>query len=532
MVKIINQFGDVKKGKQHTVVYQNIYGNQMRRMLQDKKDEHTRGQLEQRARFKTGINFAKGLTKAQRDFIKSYMTEKNIRSPDGLPTTWYSFVKKIAMTRPKVEIETEGSGEFEAPYQNWNYRKPITLNNTSGGECTNHQVLITLTTSNFNYSHCKNDGSDIRFSQDDKTTPLNYWLEDWNYNGTSKLWVKVDNIPTGENICCYLYYDNSGATSESNGDNTFLTYNVTGIKGFWCMDENSWNGTPDEVKDETGINHGVASGATTIPNGKYNRCGNFGGVSDYVGCGDDPSLDILNSISFECWIYVDTFTLAQIAGRDDGTNRNYFLDIDNTGKATLVIFTSNGAHQSITETFSTGEWHHLVGVYNGSYITMYIDGAQSGTPEAHTGTIDNDDVSFSIGSREGVDRAFDGRIDELRIYNREITQTEITAFANNYMQRMGSYYNVRKWSDTDPTINLGEEESTDTDNTLAKITIHHPAIKSYKIMNGEDIVTSIEGLSNLETHISTVVTRANLNLTASKIIVKTLADQEYEFIVK
>ena len=113
MVKITNKFGDVKRGKQHTVVYQGHYGNQTRRMLKNKKDEHTRGQLEQRERFRVGIDFAKSLTKAQKDFIKSYMTEAEIRSPDGLPTTWYSFVKKIAMTRPEVDIKIgEDAGEI------------------------------------------------------------------------------------------------------------------------------------------------------------------------------------------------------------------------------------------------------------------------------------------------------------------------------------------------------------------------------------------------------------------------------------
>ena len=223
MVKIINQFGDVKRGKQHTVVYQGHYGNQMRRMLKDKKDEHTRGQLEQRERFRVGIDFAKGLTKAQKDFIKLYMAEAGIRSPDGLPTTWYTFAKKIAMTRPKVEIETEAGEGFSGIYADWTYRKPITINNQSGGELTNYQVLITLTTDNIDYSHFNADGSDIRFTNNN-VVALNYWIEDWNNGGTSKVWVKVDSIQTGENVCGYLFYGNASANDESNGDATFTFF--------------------------------------------------------------------------------------------------------------------------------------------------------------------------------------------------------------------------------------------------------------------------------------------------------------------
>ena len=107
MVKITNEFGDVKRGVQGDAVYQRHYGNQIRRMRKERKNADTKTQHHQRDRFRAGIDFAKGLTKAQRDFLKSYMAEAGIVSPEGLPTTWYSFAKKIAMTVPKVEMETE-----------------------------------------------------------------------------------------------------------------------------------------------------------------------------------------------------------------------------------------------------------------------------------------------------------------------------------------------------------------------------------------------------------------------------------------
>jgi len=109
------------------------------------------------------------------------------------------------------------------PYGDWELRKSITTNNVTGNQLTNHQILIELTTSNFNYSGCEIDGSDIRFSGMSNNA-LDYWIEEWNYNGDSKIWVKVDTIPTGINTCGYIYYDNPIADSESNGNNTFLFF--------------------------------------------------------------------------------------------------------------------------------------------------------------------------------------------------------------------------------------------------------------------------------------------------------------------
>jgi len=106
----------------------------------------------------------------------------------------------------------------------WLYKCPITLTNNSGNALSDYQVLIELTPSNFHYEHCKEDGGDIRFINASEDTKLPYWVEEWNYNGASKIWVKVDSIPTGSNICLYLYYGNDSALSESDGEETFLFF--------------------------------------------------------------------------------------------------------------------------------------------------------------------------------------------------------------------------------------------------------------------------------------------------------------------
>ncbi|MBE9592291.1 MAG: DUF2341 domain-containing protein [Proteobacteria bacterium] len=462
MVKIINQFGDVKKGKQHTAVYQNIYGNQMRRTLKDKKDEHTKGQLEQRERFKVGIDFAKGLTKAQRDFIKSYMADAGIRSPDGLPTTWYSFTKKIAMTRPKVEMETEADEEFAAPYTNWSYRRPITLNNTTGGELTNHQVLITLTTENFTYANCKNDGSDIRYSASNKTTPLNYKIKDWNYNGTSKIWVKVNSIPTGENICLYLYYGNNEAESESNGGNTSPLF------------EDFEDG--DYTNDPPGTKYGTGTSIVETPG--YN--------SDYLA---RFTPNASNIVGIE-------YSLSPNLPAGD-----YHFSFDRYG-----CYGQCGISDRI----------HFVVLKDSSELYHYLKskpGCQGGQqcPEDFW---QEDASNFTISESAN----------KIRIYGNR------GSWSGNWKV---DNIHIRKYATPEPSVSgLGNEEEAGSTYTLSKLVIHHPAIKSYKIKSGETTIKSEENISNLEDRITTSILAKNLDLTATKIIVKTLANQEYEFNVK
>jgi len=100
----------------------------------------------------------------------------------------------------------------------WAYRRPITISNSSGQELTDYQALVTLDSS-FNFT--LSDGNDLRVTEDDGTTQIPFWIEEWNEAGTiARIWVKIPSLPIGDNTI-YLYYGNSGAASASNGDTTF-----------------------------------------------------------------------------------------------------------------------------------------------------------------------------------------------------------------------------------------------------------------------------------------------------------------------
>jgi Uncharacterized conserved protein len=72
----------------------------------------------------------------------------------------------------------------------------------------------------------KNDGGDIRFTDNDGTTLLPFWVEEVSGsspNRVAKVWVKVKD-DLGSNVDIYCYYGNSSATNYSNGANTFIFF--------------------------------------------------------------------------------------------------------------------------------------------------------------------------------------------------------------------------------------------------------------------------------------------------------------------
>jgi len=66
----------------------------------------------------------------------------------------------------------------------------------------------------------RGDFGDLRFTND-SDTPLDYWVEAKTDGFSATLWVEVDAIAASDDTTIYMYYGNSGASSESNGVNTF-----------------------------------------------------------------------------------------------------------------------------------------------------------------------------------------------------------------------------------------------------------------------------------------------------------------------
>ena len=98
------------------------------------------------------------------------------------------------------------------------YRKSVSINGSVGAG-TNYQVRIPVT-----YDiHMQTDFDDIRFTDNDEITLLDYWRESYTASTSAVFWVEVSD-DLGSNQIIYMYYGNSTSTSLSNGTATFLVY--------------------------------------------------------------------------------------------------------------------------------------------------------------------------------------------------------------------------------------------------------------------------------------------------------------------
>ncbi|MFZ8805940.1 MAG: DUF2341 domain-containing protein [Candidatus Calescibacterium sp.] len=119
----------------------------------------------------------------------------------------------------------------------WQYRRLITINNSgNSNSLIDYQVVVTLDTQSLiSAGKMKGDGGDIRFTDSDGTTLLNYWVESGMNTSSTYIWVKVPSIPANSTKTIYLYYGNPSAISLSNDIATFDYCDRGDQLSFWTV---------------------------------------------------------------------------------------------------------------------------------------------------------------------------------------------------------------------------------------------------------------------------------------------------------
>ena len=197
---------------------------------------------------------------------------------------------------------------------------------------------------------------------------------------------------------------------------------------------NSWS-------PETNI---TGSGGTPSYQNEYSF--QFDGVDDYANMGTDSSLSFgrLDAYSFSAWVKIDSTGLTQTifsnqkANSLPGTNfRGYFFAV-NTSNQILVILRSTLSDRFIftsTTSITTSTWNHIVFTYDGSATQsggeIYINGSIDTITRVGSligGTNSSD--GFYLGSRYNYDNFFNGNIDEVAVFNSELSSSDITSIYN------------------------------------------------------------------------------------------------------
>lgn len=161
----------------------------------------------------------------------------------------------------------------------------------------------------------------------------------------------------------------------------------------------------------------------------------FDGVDDYVAVPDNASLDITTAATVEAWVKTNSATALQrvvTKWKTQANQRsyNFGLTIDNKAVFEVNSTGKSGAEVSITGNTTVGTgWCHIAGVYNGTQLRIYLNGVEDQTAVEHTGNIFSGAGSVRIGCQGETTQIefFNGKIDEVRVWNVARTEAEIRA---------------------------------------------------------------------------------------------------------
>lgn len=199
-------------------------------------------------------------------------------------------------------------------------------------------------------------------------------------------------------------------------------------------------GSGTTVTDTSG--HGITGnivGAAWTTGGRYGNALSFNGSSSYVDLGNPALLNITGSMTWSAWVKAaaNPANDGQIVAKSNDTSGWQLKTSPDTGPHTFGVVVSRAnntfAQRNSNTARSLNVWYHVAGVYNATARTLdiYVNGVlDDGTL---TGTIAtkqvNAAVNVNIGRRIGG-HYFNGIIDEVRIYNRGLSQAEIQADMN------------------------------------------------------------------------------------------------------
>ncbi len=210
-----------------------------------------------------------------------------------------------------------------------------------------------------------------------------------------------------------------------------------GLVAYYPMSEGAGTTTADATGQGNTGTFGASTGAPTwTTSGKFGNGISFDGSNDYVNTGVTvSSLGLTNKATFSFWAKKVADSTTSPFGNNnegsDGQDRDVFSFFDVAG--TFWLRANAGSQVTLNAgTWSAGVWYNVVGVYDGSTLKLYVNGVEIAS-SALTGNLLSTSATWKMGRRgEGSGLYYwNGVLDDVRIYNRALSATEVLNLYND-----------------------------------------------------------------------------------------------------
>lgn len=265
------------------------------------------------------------------------------------------------------------------------------------------------------------EGDDSGTSTVDCSLQFDCTVRQFNESNTENI---IGTCEVGETLISSSLRRTCGeANNNECADNNILDGNILLLH----MDDNNGGKTTDSSGNSfDATNHG----ASFTNNGKINGAWDLDGDDDYLEIPDHNKLDLTGNFTISAWVYPRDWgenDQGRIVchGGDEGNGYCFHV----IGHGRLMIQINDDLHATSVNVTYLNEWHHVAVTRSGTTITFYGDGVAKGTRNSAAPIGSSHGVRIGA-SNENDYRDFEGSIDEVAIWNRALSEEEISVISS------------------------------------------------------------------------------------------------------
>lgn len=222
----------------------------------------------------------------------------------------------------------------------------------------------------------------------------------------------------------------------------------SGLIGWWKMDDNVSGNNKTLVDSSGNANSGTthyganATGMDCTTMGKFGTNCTFDGVDDYVSIPDNTPLRMQShSLTGTAWIKAAPTSPHDVIlskGASSSTVAGYWFSVTSVGKLDLYIsdgtnyiVLDGGTYATSTAVVADGTWHHVGFTWNPNRgVEFYVDGRLDSFHPATASTSIEGNTILLVGGWSSSTFTVSGSLDDVRIYNRALSPSEVTQLYN------------------------------------------------------------------------------------------------------
>jgi len=245
--------------------------------------------------------------------------------------------------------------------------------------------------------------------------------------GTTSWTASGIALQAGTNVLTVVARDVAGNTTTRTLTVTYTAPSQTpGLVAAYAFAEGSGTTTADASGNS---NTGTLTAATWTTAGRSGSALTFNGTSSWVTIPATPALDLPTTLTVEAWVYPTSLTnWRTVVLKEAAWGYTYALYASDGAGHPAGHLMNKGSQQAVQvigpSSLPLNAWSHLAMTFDGATLRLFVNGSPVAS-QATTGAAATSTGPLRLGGNGRWGEYFAGRIDEVRLYNRALTQAEV-----------------------------------------------------------------------------------------------------------